>query len=715
MNVKIEKIAIASFGKLKMVTVTPSEGINILSAPNESGKSTLAAFIKFIFYGFSGSRKSLSENERKLYTPWDGEVSEGALAITADGVRYDIYRKCLASGKENVEVINRSTGKSEFKGEVPGEVFFGVGEEVFARTLFFRQLTVPQNKDEILAERLRNIAIGADEEVGTEKALHRLNEAKKEIKSRVGGGILPKLETERDRLEALITDGTDARKEAVRLRTDINNRVSKIESGAEKLESLEKERKNIEKYESLQKLQMIKALADEESKAKADFETASASLKNGGADLSLLNSKNTELLVERKNNASLASELKLAEDELENRKDETEAIPEVKKKSNKLFLIPLAAGLASGVAGGLFFALSRVVPAALLLVVLAVCSVIAVLLYKKSKKESNRLKNERDVRLFSEEQRKKEILLRIESRRDALSKSSEKISRLNDEIFEMISESIDVPRSDDYTRSIENLRLAVTDLEKKKFVWDTKRAELLRMTENIDIEALAESAKGATLPERDRSAVDRELKFYGQQQDLLVEQVRRDELTCTAIEAKLGDVATLVGKRDALDARISDLAIKHSAYETAMRVIGEAADHMKGMIAPRIGARASKYFSSATGGKYSSFDVDTSLSMSFGEDFRRSCDYLSAGTRDSAYLSLRLALADILFGGCGVPILLDDAFVRMDEERLRNMANALKEASEKHQIFILTHGDREINAFAEQDIEINEITFKSER
>ena len=56
MNVTIEKIEIASFGKLKNASLSASSGINILSAPNESGKSTLAAFIKFVFYGFAGGR-----------------------------------------------------------------------------------------------------------------------------------------------------------------------------------------------------------------------------------------------------------------------------------------------------------------------------------------------------------------------------------------------------------------------------------------------------------------------------------------------------------------------------------------------------------------------------------------------------------------------------------------------------------------------------------
>ena len=168
----------------------------------------------------------------------------------------------------------------------------------------------------------------------------------------------------------------------------------------------------------------------------------------------------------------------------------------------------------------------------------------------------------------------------------------------------------------------------------------------------------------------------------------------------------------MVGKRDSLNALISDLSVKHKAYEKAISAIEAAGDYMKSMVAPRIGARADEYFSAATGGKYSAFEVDTRLSMSYGEDFRRSCDYLSAGTRDSAYLSLRLALADMLFGGCGVPIILDDAFVRIDDSRLRMMSGALAEAAKKHQIIIMTHSDRESNALADVGLDYTEISLK---
>ena len=47
----LEKLEIGSFGKLDNMTLNLSEGVNIVRGGNESGKTTICNFIKFIFYG----------------------------------------------------------------------------------------------------------------------------------------------------------------------------------------------------------------------------------------------------------------------------------------------------------------------------------------------------------------------------------------------------------------------------------------------------------------------------------------------------------------------------------------------------------------------------------------------------------------------------------------------------------------------------------------
>ncbi|MBO5786299.1 MAG: hypothetical protein J6R45_03155 [Clostridia bacterium] len=730
MNINIEKIEIVSFGKLKNVCVTAEKGINILSAPNESGKSTLAAFIKFVFYGFAGARmQTLTENERKLYTPWDAEVSEGSITITADGTKYTVHRRCLASGKESAEIINYSTGKAEFTGETAGEVFFGVSEEVFARTLFFRQLTLPQSRDEILADRLKNIAISADEQVSTKKAISKLNECKNELKGRLGNGLIPKAEKERDLLEEQITEALSVRKETERLSGEIKKRALDMADAAEQLEILQKERRNIEKYESLTKLRNINRLTLEERNAREEYEAVSAGLKqrDDGAAMSALFAKNTEYVAicrECEKNAFALEEAKREHEELiasakiapDDAKKASKLLKSSKKTSKLLFIIGallVVFGIVSSLASentmglGIIIGVAGLFSAVFGAVIMAKPSGFARELGFATASE---MESAIEVLPMLERQIS-ESGRRLASIEDEYNESATRMAILKRELDEGIGRYTDVAEGN-YGEKLERILRLSTESGEKLAVWRAKKEELDNALKGVDINALAEDARGAEPPERDRAKVDYEIRFYSEKHYKLSELNRESELNLATLEAKCGDPAVLVGKRDSLNARIAELEMKHKAYETAIKTIEDAADYMKSMVAPRIGERADEYFTAATGGRYSAFEIDTRLSMSFGEDMRRSCDYLSAGTRDSAYLSLRLALADMLFGGCGVPILLDDAFVRMDDNRLRMMLGAVKEAAKKHQIFILTHGNREALAFSDIGADYSEIQIK---
>ena len=50
----IKSMHITSFGPLKEKDITLTPGLNIFEGPNESGKSSVAMFIKFMLYGLSG-------------------------------------------------------------------------------------------------------------------------------------------------------------------------------------------------------------------------------------------------------------------------------------------------------------------------------------------------------------------------------------------------------------------------------------------------------------------------------------------------------------------------------------------------------------------------------------------------------------------------------------------------------------------------------------
>ena len=49
----IESISIKSFGRLRDFTCEPGEGLSVFLGENESGKSTVCAFIRYMLYGFA--------------------------------------------------------------------------------------------------------------------------------------------------------------------------------------------------------------------------------------------------------------------------------------------------------------------------------------------------------------------------------------------------------------------------------------------------------------------------------------------------------------------------------------------------------------------------------------------------------------------------------------------------------------------------------------
>lgn len=121
MATRIERIEIGAFGCLSDVVLTPATGINLIEAPNEAGKSTLAAFIKFVLYGFSSTRsQSVAENEKKLYMPWNGTRASGSLVISCPSGSFRVERTYDLPSKEHVEIINLQTRKPVFQSLVPG-------------------------------------------------------------------------------------------------------------------------------------------------------------------------------------------------------------------------------------------------------------------------------------------------------------------------------------------------------------------------------------------------------------------------------------------------------------------------------------------------------------------------------------------------------------------------------------------------------------------
>ena len=178
----IEKLSIESFGSLSNVSYDLTSGINIFHGKNESGKSTLAAFIKFIFYGLLGKMPDASMSEKTRYTNWDHGISGGSLVINKNGIRYRIERRVVpaakASGKETLKVIDLASNTEVFAGKCPGEVFFGVSEDIFSQTAFSAQGSGSVVDSEKMNTAIDNMMLAGNETLNVKGALKKLDEAR---------------------------------------------------------------------------------------------------------------------------------------------------------------------------------------------------------------------------------------------------------------------------------------------------------------------------------------------------------------------------------------------------------------------------------------------------------------------------------------------------------------------------------------------------------
>lgn len=139
---KIVKCHIENFGKLTDFTYNFSDGLNEFCEENGWGKSTLAAFIRVMLYGFENEgRRDELENERKRYRPWQGGVYGGSLSFETDGRRYLAERTFGAKSSEDTFALRNLDTNMEcddFSSNL-GEDIFKLDAKSFMRTIYISQ------------------------------------------------------------------------------------------------------------------------------------------------------------------------------------------------------------------------------------------------------------------------------------------------------------------------------------------------------------------------------------------------------------------------------------------------------------------------------------------------------------------------------------------------------------------------------------------------
>ncbi|SFN71079.1 AAA family ATPase [Proteiniclasticum ruminis] len=111
----------------------------------------------------------------------------------------------------------------------------------------------------------------------------------------------------------------------------------------------------------------------------------------------------------------------------------------------------------------------------------------------------------------------------------------------------------------------------------------------------------------------------------------------------------------------------------YDALKIAREQMEGAFSELQRSFGPKVNEKTEEIFRRLTDGKYQKVRVTKDFSISVEDPERKSSyewGFLSGGTIDQAYLSLRLAISDLVMSGEeNLPIFLDDVFTQYDDER----------------------------------------------
>ena len=184
----INRIHIRRFGALCDRDFSVMPGLNIIEGENESGKTTVAAFLRYIFYGIGGN--TAASRFLKIYP--EGLPSEeigGYLDITVasplpavpDVITFRITRLHTPGEDDGMlctvcPLYGDEVGESVCTDVTPGELFFGVGGDVFSASAFVGQVNAAVRTARSADDNSGNFTGGSPIRDAIDRILHTANE-----------------------------------------------------------------------------------------------------------------------------------------------------------------------------------------------------------------------------------------------------------------------------------------------------------------------------------------------------------------------------------------------------------------------------------------------------------------------------------------------------------------------------------------------------------
>lgn len=750
---KIKSINICSFGGIKNLELNLNNGFNVIYGDNENGKTTVMAFIKMMFYGTERGSNQISKNMRKKYTPWDNSAMAGSIDFETQNRNYRLERQFGTSNStDKATLIDLDLGTRESVSSDIGVKLLGLTAAAFERSVFIGQFGFPESNplaEGELNSKLSNITLTGDESISYTVVNERLSNAKYALMSKSGrAGEYDKNLKLLSEIEANLQTTKESLAKINSEKEKANSIIVEIENLQNKAALLKQQIDTEQDFRNAEKLKELLAL-----KEKLDNLNATLQLENGQLVdemfvrkvefclnkidniLQKITAKTTERDI-LENNLNLATNpssdatpqkaeelkqkiktLEQEKEEIDKKISENQNLRETfsKKAKASIFTILLCFGFLLILGSIYLFNLHL-----LLGIIPLICGTIFVItsnvlrLVNKSKaKETETMALDlklKETQLLSIIATEKANLTAITTALNATASiiegQKEKLSQTTQELFDLEAEKsaenevlFSLFARFKPTTDIEEIKSELSKISEKASLQKELKQNInyiLKDVGNISYQQAEEKLKNiktsdtvidfAKLKEDYQSLADKITQLKTELASIMTE--------VKTLSANLQNPELLNQKADQLKNKIASQKEYCSALDIALSVLADSFVEVRRSYGSALEKKAGDIFKNLTGGKYQSMSISKSFDIAvekadiFGS---KEIDYLSSGTADQAYLSLRLALSHLMAReNDSLPILLDDALAQYDDSRQQTALEFFKKYSENEQIILFT-------------------------
>lgn len=723
----------ASFGKLKNETLHLQEGLNVITLPNEAGKSTWSEFLLAMLYGVDTSQRQRIGGPipvKERYKPWDGTAMQGSIELIHDGKDITIERTSSARAPMSQFSAYQTHSGLPVNGldsSNCGTFLIGAERSVYERSGFLRQRSFGLSKDASLEQRLASLVSAADETYSYSEIEKSLTAVKNRCKHNKTG-LLPETERELSAVTAQLAELEQLQQTLSDLQQREHSLKQQQSVLQQQLQAFESDRAR-QQQENIQ-LQQAHVAALGTQRAALEQSCSSLPPKTALRALSYRIAALQDQTQTAMTQAALSrSELPQApnfpvfaglsaEDATKKAAQDCQSVQTLLSPVQEKRRSPLPLFLAAA-AAVLCTVLALVLPFWPLLFfagLFAVCIPLLLLYNARKKKQTAALtaaRSEKAAAILAPyhadspqqlphlaaqyaaqtadyQARLDQIRQQTQAQEAAFRTLSEEKARLLSELQAIFGACESLPAGNRLLQEAFSSYAALEEVSREE---RSAQNTLDLLCSLANKEPSAPSVAPFAVADFDSAQAAGQLEETNRSLEALRKELHRTQ----GMLDGMGDRVALQAKKEQLAARRQVLSQKNEALVLALETLAAANREVQDRFSPLLCDKASALFAKLTGGKYDKLLLNQELSALCREaesNMTHAANALSCGTVDQAYLAVRLAICELLLKDA--PIVLDDALVAFDDTRCRLAMEVLREIANTRQVIVFTCQQREV-------------------